>query len=160
LPVSLDLILKSGQMEVYSIEKDLKVFGTRVHTFPDGIGKAFDSLVSKFEGAGEPRQYYGISYMEDGKIVYMAMVEQHDEKNEDLVYEQFIISKGDYLSILIKDWRSKTSQINQVFHSIMEDARADHQHPCLEIYKNDEEMLCLVRMVDQLSKVNRSREIS
>ncbi len=37
---------QNDNMEMYTLEKDLKVFGIEVENFPDGIGDAFDKLVT------------------------------------------------------------------------------------------------------------------
>ena len=42
-------------MEKYNLQNDLKVFGVRVDTFPNGVGEAFDKLVQMLRQGDEPR---------------------------------------------------------------------------------------------------------
>lgn len=132
-------------MEKYVLQDDLKVFGVQVKTFPSGIGETFDSLVGMLPG-GFNRSFYGISYMKDGAMVYLAAAEEKD-KGEAQKYdcERYTVEKGEYLTKTIKDWRKKTDHIGDVFHEMMRDSRVDKTKPCVEWYKNDDEMLCMVR---------------
>ena len=43
-------------------------------------------------------------------------------------------------------WRTKTDCIKDIFHEIMQDERAGHTKPAVEWYKNDDEMMCMVKM--------------
>ena len=47
--------------------------------------------------------------------------------------------------VLVRDWRKKTGCIKDVFHEMMQDNRFDGSKPCIEWYKNDEEMLCMLK---------------
>ena len=132
-------------MEKYILPDDVKVFGIQVKSFPDGIGEAFDSLVKILPG-GFNRSYYGISYMKDGAMVYIAAAEEKD-KGEAQKYncERYTVEKGEYLTETLKDWRKKTDCIGDMFHRMMRDSHVDKTKPCVEWYKNDDEMLCMVR---------------
>jgi predicted transcriptional regulator YdeE len=134
-------------METYEIKNNLNVMGFEVKDFPNGIGAAFDSLVAKIPG-GFNRPYYGISTMNGGKIIYIAAaLEQDAGEAGKLGLTQYVIDKGQYLAVTVTDWRKKTDQINGVFHKMFEDKRAQKGAPCVEWYKNDEEMMCLVKAV-------------
>lgn len=137
-------------METFELEKDITVFGFQVTTFPIGIGEAFDSLIEMVpEGLG--RSYYGISHItSDGKVVYLAAVEEKKngeaEKNS---CERYSIEKGKYLVTGIKDWREKIDSIKGVFHEMMVQPDVDHSKPCIEWYKNDDEMLCMMSVISK-----------
>jgi predicted transcriptional regulator YdeE len=132
-------------MELYYLKEDVKVFGVQVKTFPDGIGEAFDALVKMIPG-GFNRSYYGISYMEGNDIIYKAMAEEViDGEAEKYNYERFTIKKGEYLAVTVMDWLQKTGSIKDVFHDMMQDSRADNSSPCVEWYKNDNEMICMLK---------------
>jgi predicted transcriptional regulator YdeE len=137
--------MKKRKMEKYSLQNDLEVFGKQVTTFPNGIGEAFNELVQILGGFS--RSYYGISYMDGhGKMVYYATAEEKQPgEAEKHSCESLTIEKGEYLAITVTDWRRKTDTIKDVFHVIIEDARADKTKPATEWYKNDREMMCMVK---------------
>lgn len=94
-------------MEKYNLKNDLKVFGTQVKTFPEGVGAAFDTLMKMLPGRLE-RQYYGISYMKDDAIIYKATVlEKYEGEAEKYDCEQYLIEEGEYLTETIHGWPKK-----------------------------------------------------
>ena len=135
-------------MKTYVLKNDLHAFGFQVKTFPDGIGDAFDSLIEKVP-EGLNRSYYGISYMEDAKVFYIAAVE---EKNlgeaEKYNCKRYKIGKGKYFTVTVKNWRTKTASIKDVFHEMMQHRKVDLTQACIEWYKNDDEMECMVKAID------------
>ena len=133
-------------MEKYNLQSDLKVFGAQVKTFPNGIEEAFDALVKMLPG-GFDRSYYGISYVSnDGAMVYIAAaVEKQEGEAEKYNCERYTIEKGEYLAITVIDWRSKTDCIKDVFHEIIKDSRIDKTKPAIEWYKDEKEMICMVK---------------
>lgn len=132
-------------MEKYILPDDLRVFGVQVKTFPNGISEAFDSLVKMLPGRFD-RSFYGISYVENDAMVYIAAaVEKYKGEAEKYNCKGYTIEKGEYLTETVNEWRKKTDRIGDVFHDMMRDARVDKTKPAVEWYKNDEEMLCMVR---------------
>lgn len=140
-------------MEILSIASDIKVFGTLVTAFPIGIGDAFNRLI-KTVPDGRQRACYGISSMnEQGEVLYFAAIaEQVPGEAEKYRFEQREVPKGDYLAITVVDWQQKTHCIKDVFHEMMQDDRYLHDSPCIEWYKNDSEMICLLQ-VNQVKKL-------
>jgi hypothetical protein len=133
-------------METYKIEEDIKVFGKRVPTFPMGIKEAYDSLVEIVPDALR-RAYYGLSsFAGDGTILYFATVEEA-YPGEGKVYdlETYTIEKGEYLSETVLNWYTQTDSIKTVFNSLMQYKDADLTQNCVEWYKSDYEMLCMVK---------------
>lgn len=147
-------------MEKYRIQNDLKAFGLQVHTFPNQIGDAF-ALLAKTINDGFNRGYYGISYFSSsGKIIYKAAAEEKfagEPKKYNL--EEYIIERGDYLMAPVKDWRKKMDCIKDVFNEIMQDKRCDETKPCVEWYKDDNEMLCMIKMDDRRAVSNELENI-
>ncbi len=133
-------------IEKYKLENDIKVIGVPVTSFPNGIGEVFESLINLLPG-GASRSYYGISEMEDDQITYIATGEEKSE-NEAKVYRcnRYEIERGEYLAITLKDWQTKTDSIKEIFHELMQDKRSDHSKPCIEWYKSDQEMLCMMKV--------------
>ena len=134
-------------METYTLKNDIEAFGFKVKTFPNGIGDAFDKLIEMVP-EGLNRSYYGISYMTpDNEVVYIAAVEEKNkgeaERNK---CDRYTIEQGKYIAVTVKDWRQKTDTIKDVFHAMMNEKNIDHSKPCVEWYKNDDEMLCMLKV--------------
>ncbi len=134
-------------METYIIEKNMIVFGKVVKNFPQGIGEAFDALIKMISGKFD-RDYYGISYMDkNGKMIYYAAaIEKYNGEAEKFNCEKLTIEKGKYICVTVKNWPQKTNSINTVFQEIMKNDKADKTKPAIEWYKNDDEMLCMVKL--------------
>ena len=130
-------------------ENDVKVFGVEVKTFPAGIGEAFDELIQATGDGASARAYYGVSSMnEEGKIIYKAVAEEkYEDEAKKYNYAQSTIEKGEYLFTPVKNWRTKTHCIKDVFHEMIKDERVNKMKPCVEWYKNDDEMLCMVKAI-------------
>ena len=92
-------------MESIFLEQDIKVFYVTATSFPDGIQGAYQKLHSVI-GSPAGRRFFGISYPEaPSKIIYKAAVEEsHPCEGEELGCETFIIKKGQYISIYIKNF--------------------------------------------------------
>lgn len=132
-------------MEKYNLEKDIKVFGVEVKTFPEGIGDAFEEIVNMIAGEFD-RSYYGLSKITAKGIIYKAAAEEKFEgEAEKYNCERYIIEKGEYVMTTLKDWRSKTDIIKDIFREIMTDTRVDPNSYCIEWYKDDNEMLCMIK---------------
>ncbi len=137
-------------METYNLENDLSLFGVEVKNFPDGIGDAFDKLVNMITTEFN-RSYYGISKMSDHGFTYIAAAEEKHE-NEAKKYNcvQYNIEKGEYLTVTLKDWRKQTDSIKAIFQEMCKNPQLDKTKPCIEWYKNDEEMLCMIKIISKI----------
>ena len=133
-------------METHTIAKDIKVFGLQVVRFPQGIQQAFDELIHAVP-EGLNRNYYGISKMDDkGNFAYYAAVEELVEgEGKKHGFDYYTIERGKYLTEAVLDWRSKVAGIKDVFGEMMKSKRYDTTKPCIEWYKNDNEMLCMLK---------------
>ena len=132
-------------MEKYNLQNDLSVFGIQVKTFPHGISGAFDGLVKKVGGFDRP--FYGISYMKNGSMVYLATaLEKSTGEAATFNCERYTIEKGEYLVTTVYDWRKKTDTIKDVFAEMLKDNRADRMKPAIEWYKDEHEMVCMIKI--------------
>lgn len=85
--------------------------------------------------------------MRGESLVYMAAAEEKSVgEAEKYNCERVLVSKGKYLVVPLHDWRNKTASINKIFREMMNDARVDPSQPCIEWYRNDDEMFCMLRM--------------
>lgn len=133
-------------METQTLTKDIKVFGLQVVRFPQGIKQVFDELMHAVPD-GSKRACYGLSHMDkDGNIVYYAAVEEKaDGEGKKLGYDYYTIPHGKYLAETIKDWHTNITCIKDAFEELMKDKRFDHVTPCIEWYKSDNEVTCMVK---------------
>lgn len=134
-------------MDTYTLLHDVALFGGKVATFPEGVEKAFTAMMQQLSEE-QPRSYYGLSHMDEkGNVCYFATAEEKTAgEAERYGYEKFMIPKGHYLSAKLTDWMSKTHCIKDIFHDMMQDARADLSRQCIEWYKDDHEMFCLLQI--------------
>jgi hypothetical protein len=138
---------KKITVEKYNLKDSLKVFGKQVATFPEGIGEMFNNLIRMLPD-GDKRSWYGISkFTKNGGILYFAATEESfDGEAKKYGCDRYVIEKGEYLTETVNDWRKKTDCLKDVFHTLMQDSRVDKTTPCVEWYKNDDEMLCMIKM--------------
>ena len=132
-------------MEKYYIDQDIKVFYVKASSFPDGIKPAYDKLYSLIKSPVD-RKFFSISYPEKpGKILYKAAVEEkYPGEAEELNCETFIIKKGDYISIYIKNFMKDISAIGKAFNELLQNPEIDPKGYCLEIYEGIDNVRCLV----------------
>jgi len=136
-------------METIFLAQDIKVFYVTATSFPDGIQGAYQKLHSLI-GSPKGRRFFGLSNPETpSKIIYKAAVEEsYSEEGEKLGCETFIIKKGQYISIYIKDFMKDIPKIGQSFRELVADERIDPKGCCVEEYVNDQDVRCLVRLKD------------
>ena len=139
-------------MQTFNLREDIDIFGFVVKDFPGGVGKAFDQLMAMVAEDSD-RAYYGISYMDErGKVVYIAAVEdRNDGMSERNNCQKFTIHKGMYVAHEILNWMQDTGKIRDTFHEMIDQHGVDLTKPCIEWYKNDNEMVCMMKL--QLSVV-------
>ena len=138
-------------METYTFENDVAVIGSKVSIFPMGISEAFGSLMAMLPH-GKERRWCGISYLDgEGNIQYYTAAEElTGEEAQAYNLDKFTIEKGEYLKEKIVDWRSHTGCMKDVFHDMMKDGRIDKTKPCVEWYKDDNEMFCMIKMTGNI----------
>ncbi|MBA2406913.1 MAG: hypothetical protein H0V65_02810 [Chitinophagales bacterium] len=78
---------QNDNMEMYTLEKDLKVFGIEVENFPEGIGDAFDKLVTMISEEVD-RSYFGISEMTEKGL----HIKRLQKKNTKVKQKTIIVS--------------------------------------------------------------------
>ena len=134
-------------MEKYIFDEDLRIYTITAKSFPEDIGGVHHRLYKIFP-PNPPRKYFGISRPENGKIIYKAGSEvfYNDEIDLKLV-EPFIIQKGNYISILIKDFRNNLSQIENSFKILTSEKSIDPNGYCIEYYFNSEDVRCMIKVV-------------
>ncbi|MEZ4945940.1 MAG: transcriptional regulator [Cyclobacteriaceae bacterium] len=133
-------------MEIYTFKKDIKVFCLKAKSFPEGIQDVFEKLHT-IAPISENRTYYGISFPEKGKIKYSAAAnELYEGELKQNEMEPFLIKKGNYLLIELKDFMKNIPSIEKAFKQLTKDKRIDPNGVCLEWYVNNSTCRCMVKM--------------
>lgn len=140
-------------MEKFQLKEDIAVMAYHVKTFPLGIGEAFNQIADRLDQCFE-RAYFGLSYMDaDGRIVYKAAAEQKNEgEAEKYNYEQEIIPRGTYIAITMREWRKKTDTIKDIFEELRQNPNVEEGTSCIEWYRNDDEMICMMKSKTAISQ--------
>lgn len=142
-------------MEKFKLGKDIELFCIKADSFPDGIKAAHEKLADITKSYGK-RNYFGISYLYDDEILYMAAAEF--DKNKESVpsgCETYMLKRGNYISIYIADFVKDISQIDRAFKKLLADPGIDENGCCAECYfpegsdgTNAKDVRCMVRLAD------------
>jgi len=134
-------------METFELKEDIKIICNQAKTFPEGIKEAFDTLQQSLPDC-EKRTWYGLSSPnEKGVVIYKAAVtELTDEEAEKFGFKPFTITKGIYISKTISDWMKNPQVIGDTFMELLEHPDIAPDGYCLEWYKNDTDVQCMVRL--------------
>ena len=134
-------------MEKYELVNDIIVMYVPAASFPDGIQSAFDNLHSRLPSIDD-RILFGISWPDkNGKIIYKAAAEEkYDDEGKKYELENFTITKGTYISELLKDYKKDVSQIADIFRQLLRHPGLGTNGYCLEWYKGTDDVLCLVKL--------------
>jgi hypothetical protein len=136
-------------MEIIKIKENISTFGFRVHTFPEGIKEAFDNLMNLVPD-GIDRTYYGISYMSGDEIIYHAAVQElNPGEAEKYNCDRYTIEHGEYMADRVHQWMKKVHTIKDIFGAMLKDDCPVEQRPAIEWYLNDDEMICMIRKVNE-----------
>ena len=136
-------------METYNLEKEIKVLCTTATSFPDGIMAAFKKLESLSEDMCD-RTFFGISRPDErGKIIYKAAVQQADENELDKYnVESFTIPAGEYITETILNWKDNMKAFGTAFTKLLDNPKMDYRYPCIEWYKSETEVMCMIKLKD------------
>jgi predicted transcriptional regulator YdeE len=135
-------------MQTIHLNSDINVACVRAKSFPEGVMSAHQQIhkLVAFDGS---RRFFGISYgAGNGKIEYMAAAENlsGDQCFED--FEKYVIKKGAYLLVEIKNFRDDVMAIGQTFQKMINRPDIDQQGACIEWYPNLTDVHCMVRLAD------------
>ncbi|WP_256005496.1 transcriptional regulator [Pedobacter deserti] len=137
-------------IENYMIPENLTVYCVTAETFPEGALKAHKQLHAKVPLSYE-RKYFGISRWENRTMIYKAGATALSPGELDaLGLEKVVLPKGDYLSIIVKDFMSDVSAIGRAFEQLTSLPDVDPEGYGLEWYFNDGDVQCMMRKKDQL----------
>ena len=134
-------------MKEYLLREDVKLFCVTAKSFPAGIQDAFITLEKDLSKEG--RTFYGISYgTSTGEIIYRASVsEKYDGEAQDFEFESYTISKGKYIYETVIDYMNNLNRIGETFRQLQSHPQLDKNGACIEWYKSDKEVMCMVKLI-------------
>ena len=134
-------------MESYILEKDIRAFYITADSFPEGILPAHQKLHALVPFSLE-RKYFGISFPDEtGKISYKASAEElYESESAKYNLPVFVIKKGNYTSIVLRNYREDITSISKAFDQLLHNPDIDPKGACVEWYINENDMRCMVRL--------------
>src|SRR5882762_3540834 len=100
-------------MENYILSEDIKVFCVMASSFPEGVLAAHQKLHSLVPFSPQ-RKYFGISRPDKGVVTYKAAAEELDKGElQKHGLEEFVIRKGNYVSVVIHDFMKNIPEIGE-----------------------------------------------
>lgn len=133
-------------MEVFRLTKDINVIYIEAESFPGGVKNAFTKLYSQVAGT-QQRRIFGLSKLQHGIIIYKAAASENFEgEGASLQLPTFLIRKGVYLTETLMDWQQNEMMIGSIFNRLVADKRLDGSAHCIEWYKSERELWCMVLM--------------
>lgn len=135
-------------MEKYTVEKDLYMICVRATRFPEGVSEAVQKL-KQTEASIAKRVLYGISHGSNNGIVYWAAAEEAF-KGEAYTFglEQYTIKKGVYATENVTDIKGKEEWIGKTFDKLLRHPKLDPKGECIEHHKSENEVVCMVRILE------------
>lgn len=137
-------------MEIVTIGKDITVFYIQASSFPAGVLEAHEALHAMVPQGGG-RRYFGLSRPEGSmtNIVYKAAAEQMTEgEAATLGLDTIVLKSGRYVSITIHNFMTDIPSIGNAFQQLLQQPDIDPKGYCVELYLNDEDVQCMVRLAD------------
>lgn len=136
-------------MEYRIIEKDELLICQRATSFPDGALAAHQQLHALI-GREHPRNYYGLSYPDrNGEIHYFAAA---TAINMEEIAKYNAIPKtlkaGTYATVFLADFCKDLPQVGNIFQELIALPNIDPEGMCVEYYPNQDDMYCMVRLVE------------
>lgn len=137
-------------MEEYMIAQDLPVVCFKATSFPMGVAAAYTKMHEAIPAATSCVNY-GISHGgKDGGITYMAAVAEQDAGvNAASAEAKFTIKAGRYAREVLRDFKGKEYLFAQTFEALLKHPEVDPQGYCVEIYQEENEAICLVKLQDK-----------
>jgi predicted transcriptional regulator YdeE len=139
---------------IIQIPADIHLYCVKADSFPAGIQSAQQKL-TRVKIAPGIRNHFGVSYLYDGKILYMAAAQLNANEQAPAGCETYTLRKGKYISVHVADFRNNLAQIEKAFQVLTDDPRIDEKGCCAECYlpegsthETATDVRCMVRLAD------------
>jgi hypothetical protein len=133
-------------MEQYNLTQDMNLIIYPAKNFPDDVESAFKELDKKI-GGGSDRVWFGISQgSQDGIVYWAAGLEAYEGEGKKAGLDTLLLTKGEYMTETIEDWRNNKQKFMEVFGRLLKYPDMDTSFPCVEWYKGEKEVMCMVKI--------------
>lgn len=123
---------------------DIKLVVCRAQEFPAGIKDAWNRLESKLPSL-KGRKFYGLTYFEDGQLVYYAGLEPLNEAEiSNLGFPVKTLKGGTYARVKLLDWNNHADEIAEIIGELMENYTKDPSGPTVEFYRSQSELHLMI----------------
>ena len=128
-------------------QPDVKLVVCRADEFPAGIKESWERLESKLASL-RGRKFYGLTFWEDGHLVYYAGLQPLDEAEiRDLEFPTMTLKGGKYARVKLMDWNNHTNEIGGIFDELMQQYKKDPSGPTVEFYRSQTELHLMIPLV-------------
>ena len=120
----------------------------RANEFPAGIKDSWERLESKLASL-KGRKFYGLTYVEDGQLVYYAGLEPVDTKEiKALGLPTRTLKDGKYARVKLLDWNHHADEISGIFDELTAKYKKDPSGPTVEFYRSQHELHLMIPLLD------------
>ncbi len=129
-------------------QPEVKLVVCRANEFPAGIKDAWRRLEGKLPSL-KGRKFYGLTYFEDGQLVYYAALEPLNEKEvTTLGFPTMMLKGGKYARVKLMDWNHHADEIGPIFGELMEEYQKDPAGPSVEFYRSQFELHLMIPLAE------------
>lgn len=133
-------------IESYTIYHDIHLMVEKAENFGKDIADAFVRLAEKLANNGQKRECYGIVLNDNsGMSYYAGMTELYAGENKEKSIYLMTIPAGDYRAIKVENWNQNILHIGPTFDQILTSGQVEANAPCIEYYRTETELLCMIR---------------
>ena len=125
-------------------QPDIELVVCRADEFPAGIKESWERLESKLASL-KGRKFYGLTFWEDGHLVYYAGLQPVDEAEiQALGLPTLTLKSGKYARVKLMDWNDHVDEIGPIFDELIEEYKKDPSGPTVEFYRSHMELHLMI----------------
>ena len=125
-------------------QPNIELVVCRATEFPAGITDSWQRLESKLASL-KGRKFYGLTFFEDGQLVYYAGLQPIDEREiNTLGFPTMKLKGGKYARVKLMDWNKHADEIGPIFDELMEEFKKDPEGPTVEFYRSQTELHLMI----------------
>jgi predicted transcriptional regulator YdeE len=129
-------------------QPDIELVVCRASEFPAGIKDSWQRLEGKLSSL-KGRKFYGLTYYEDGHLVYYAGLEpRNEEEIAALGFPTLTLKGGKYARVKLMDWNNHADEIGPIFDELMGTYKKDPSGPTVEFYRSQSELHLMIPLAE------------
>ena len=129
-------------------QPEIELIVCRATEFPTGIKDSWERLESKLASL-RGRKFYGLTFFEDGQLVYYAGLQPIDEREINaLGFPTLKLKGGKYARVRLLDWNNHADEIGPIFDELMEQYKKEPSGPTVEFYRSNTELHLMIPLVN------------